>query len=104
MADVDFRRATRAVWTVVEEANRCIDAARPWELARREREGDPAAGARLDAVLVALVAACRVLADELRPFVPGAAARITERLTPADGRLPTPRPLFPRLREDTRPV
>ncbi|MGW4344171.1 methionine--tRNA ligase [Streptomyces sp. NPDC004690] len=104
LADFDFRRATRAVWTVVEEANRCIDAARPWELARRERGGDPAAGSRLDAVLVALVAACRVLADELRPFVPGAAARIAERLTPADGRLPTPRPLFPRLREDTRPV
>ncbi|GGL94797.1 hypothetical protein GCM10010129_43350 [Streptomyces fumigatiscleroticus] len=96
LADFDFRRALRAVWSIVEEANRCVDAARPWELARAERQGDGAAARRLDAVLGALVAACRVLAGELGPFVPGAAARIAEQLTPVEGRLPAARPLFPR--------
>jgi methionyl-tRNA synthetase len=104
LADFDFRRATRAVWTIVEEANRHVDATRPWELARRERRGDPAAARQLDAALAALVAACRVLAAELRPFLPGAAARLTAHLTPVDGRLPQPQPLFRRLQETPRPA
>jgi methionyl-tRNA synthetase len=102
LADFDFRRAGHAVWHIVEEANRCIDATRPWELAREERKGDSEAAKRLDTVLVTLVAACRVLADELRPFVPDAAARITQRLTPVEGRLPAAEPLFPRLQEDAQ--
>ncbi|MBV2354146.1 methionine--tRNA ligase [Streptomyces sp. J2-1] len=100
LAAYDFRRALGAVWAVVEEANRCVDAARPWELARAERAGDAGAGARLDHVLRALVAACGVLAEELRPFVPDAAERIRERLTPVGGRLPVSRPLFGRLRTE----
>ncbi|MGY0064409.1 methionine--tRNA ligase [Streptomyces sp. LZ34] len=104
LADFDFRRATRAVWNVVEEANRCIDATRPWELARAERQGDSEAAKRLDTVLATLVTACRVLADELRPFIPDAATRITGQLTPVEGRLPAAQPLFPRLQEDTRPA
>ncbi|MFE7854770.1 hypothetical protein [Streptomyces sp. NPDC057403] len=43
--------------------------------------------------------ACRVLGEELRPFVPGAAARIAERVSAVDGVLPPTRPLFPRLRQ-----
>lgn len=101
LAGFDFRRALHAVWDIVEEANRLVDAARPWELARAERQGDAAAGRRLDAVLLILVRACRVLADELSPFVPDAAARINDQVTPAEGRLPAPRPLFPRLQQDT---
>lgn len=102
LADFDFRRAIGAVWTIVEEANRCIDATRPWELSREERRGDSAAAKRLDAVLLALVTACRALADELSPFVPDAASRIAGQLTAADGRLPASQPLFPRL-QDTQP-
>ncbi|WNM34882.1 methionine--tRNA ligase [Streptomyces sp. Li-HN-5-11] len=98
LADFDFRRATRAVWSIVEEANRCIDATRPWELARAERQGDSASAQRLDTVLATLVTACRVLADELCPFIPDAASRITEQLTPVEGILPAARPLFPRDR------
>ena len=100
--DFDFRRAIRAAWEIVEEANRCIDTARPWELARAERQGDGVAARRLDTVLSALVAACGVLADELQPFVPDAAARIAEQVTPVDGGLPAAHPLFPRLREHPR--
>jgi methionyl-tRNA synthetase len=102
LADFDFRRAIRAIWDIVEEANRCIDATRPWELARKERQGDSEAAEQLDTVLVSLVTACRVLADELRPFIPDAATRITGQLTPVEGRLPAARPLFPRLQQDTQ--
>ncbi|MCL6672440.1 methionine--tRNA ligase [Streptomyces panaciradicis] len=101
LADHDFRGAVQAAWNIVEEANRCIDATRPWELARAERQGNAAAAERLDAVLTALVTACRVLGEELRPFVPGAAARIAERVSAVHGVLPPTRPLFPRLRQST---
>ncbi|MFF7676261.1 methionine--tRNA ligase [Actinacidiphila glaucinigra] len=95
--DVDFRRAAAAVWRIVDEANRCIDETRPWELARAERRHRSAcAGHRLDGVLAALVHACRTLAGELEPFLPDAAALIARRCAPGpDGRLPSPAPLFP---------
>ncbi|MEU1278579.1 methionine--tRNA ligase [Streptomyces sp. NPDC005805] len=93
----DFRQACAAVWTIVEEANRCVDATRPWESARAERAGDTAAGERLDDALAALLEACRVLADRLAPFLPGAAARVAAQCAPVDGVLPPPGPLFPRL-------
>ena len=101
LADFDFRRAVDAAWDIVEEANRCIDTTRPWELARAERQGNTDAAERLDAVLAALVGACRVLGDELRPFVPEAAERIARQVTPVDGTLPEAEPLFVRLQERT---
>jgi len=45
-----------------------------------------------------LVAACRTLAAELAPFLPGLAARVAAACTAGpDGRLPAPKPLYPRL-------
>jgi methionyl-tRNA synthetase len=90
LADFDFRLATAAVWRVVEEANRYVEEARPWQLART---GDAAA---LDQALGVLLAACQAAGELLAPFLPDAAARITTQCTPVDGRLPEPRPLFPR--------
>jgi methionyl-tRNA synthetase len=89
LAEADFRRACAAVWTIVDEANRHIERVRPWELARA---GD---GAGLDAALAALVAACRSLAGELAPLLPGTAAAIARQCH--GDRLPAPVPLFPRL-------
>jgi methionyl-tRNA synthetase len=92
----DFRRATAAVWAIVEEGNRYVEAVRPWELARAERTaGAPAV--RLDAALGVLLGACRRLAEELAPFLPRAAARIAAQCAAPSGRLPEPRPLFPRV-------
>ncbi|MEW1863893.1 methionine--tRNA ligase [Streptomyces sp. NPDC088194] len=93
----DFRRAGAAVRSIVEEANRAVEATRPWESAKAERGGDPAAGARLDAVLAALHRGCVALAVAVEPFLPGAAARIAAQVTPVDGVLPPARPLFPRI-------
>jgi methionyl-tRNA synthetase len=86
------RRATAAVWDIVDQANRHIEQVRPWELAR---SGSREADRRLDAALAALVAGCRSLADELAPFLPGAAAAVAGQC--AGQRLPAPAPLFPRL-------
>jgi methionyl-tRNA synthetase len=91
----DFRRATAAVWAIVEEGNRYVEAVRPWELAAAERAGAPRE--RLDAALGVLVGACRRLAEELAPFLPEASARIAAQCATPSGRLPAPRPLFPRI-------
>jgi methionyl-tRNA synthetase len=94
LEDFDFRRATGAVWRIVDEANAFVDRARPWELARAGRDG----ASRLDAVLAQLLAACSVLGRELEPFLPDLAARVTAQCTPGgDGQLPVPRPVFRRL-------
>ena len=87
----DFRQATAAVWAIADEANRFINRARPWDLAK----ADP--GGQLDAVLYLLTRACSAAGRELAPFLPDAAARITRQCTPRDGRLPAPSPVFRRL-------
>jgi methionyl-tRNA synthetase len=94
LAEADFRRATGAVWAIVEEANRAIEGVRPWTLATAApptRDGE-----RLDATLAVLLDACRVLAGQLAPFLPDAAARIAAQCRVA-GPLPAPEPLFPRI-------
>jgi methionyl-tRNA synthetase len=73
----DFRAATGALCDVVDHANRLIAAEQPWLLAG---SGDPASATRFDDVLATLVETCRVLAGELRPFLPGGAQRLRERL------------------------
>ena len=93
--EFDFRLATAAVWAIADEANRFVNRARPWDLAKAERAGE--APARLDAVLSLLARACSALGRELIPFLPDAAARITRQCTPRDMRLPVPSPVFRRL-------
>jgi methionyl-tRNA synthetase len=97
LARFDFRAAAAAVFEIVEEANRYVEVAAPWHLARAERAGDAAAGARLDQVLGALIAACQVLAAEIWPFVPDLAARVAAACHDFDGTLPRPQPVFPRI-------
>jgi methionyl-tRNA synthetase len=95
LENFDFRQATGAVWSIVDEANGFVNRTRPWELARTGPGGDPQ---RLDAVLAQLLGACCVLGRELTPFLPGTAARVSAQCTPGgDGRLPVPRPVFRRL-------
>jgi methionyl-tRNA synthetase len=95
LADFAFRSAAGAVWQVAHQANGYINQVRPWTLA-----GDPASAARLDAALGTRYRACQVLAAELAPFLPDAAARIAAQLTPVSpgGPLPRPEPVFRRLR------
>jgi methionyl-tRNA synthetase len=93
----DFRRATAAVWGLVEEANRYVERAAPWRLARAEGDGDVEAGAELDTALAVLVHAVRTLGEQLRPFLPDLAEQVAAQSRVSGGRLPPPRPLFPKL-------
>jgi methionyl-tRNA synthetase len=93
----DLRAAATALWDVVVEANRLVSTTQPWELAKRARSGDAEAGERLDAVLAALVDACRAIAAELAPFLPAAAARIAAALDDLD--VGQGRSLFPKFEQ-----
>jgi methionyl-tRNA synthetase len=97
LARPDFRAATIALASVIGQANRCIEDTAPWRLARSAADGDVAAAAQLDAVLAALTGACRTLAAELTPFLPGLAAKVAAASDGSPGRLPAPEPLYPRL-------
>jgi methionyl-tRNA synthetase len=70
----ELDRALDAVWELVRASNRYIDANEPWRLARRADE--PAARARLEAVLGAAIAALRVIALGLAPFLPELSSRL----------------------------
>ncbi|MEW9551261.1 methionine--tRNA ligase [Nonomuraea sp. NPDC050783] len=85
LEDFDFRRAAGAVWTIVEEANRYAERERPWRQPAAARERS----------LGTLVRACRDLAAELEPFLPGAAARVAAAV--GGDRLGPPEPLYRRL-------
>ncbi len=100
LAGFDFRAATAAVWAIVDAANRLINRARPWDLARAERDGAVPAGRQLDAVLAGLAGACQALGAQLAPFLPDAAARITRQCTPSGGQLPAAVPVLRRIDGD----
>jgi methionyl-tRNA synthetase len=90
----DFRAATAAVWQIVDRANQYIELSAPWHLAKAEH-ADASAAARLDAVLAAVIGACRVLAAELAPFIPDTAARVAAQCGPSP--LPPAEPVFARV-------
>jgi methionyl-tRNA synthetase len=104
-----IHRALEALWGVVAEANRYVDAQAPWAL----RKTDPA---RMATVLYVLAETIRRLAILAQPVVPDAAARMLDQLAvPADRRsfadlgddaalaagtaLPKPQGVFPRFVE-----
>jgi methionyl-tRNA synthetase len=97
MARFDFRAATAAVWKIVEEANRHVVETAPWNLAKAEKAGDASASRALSDTLALLIHASRVVADELTPFLPDAAARVAAQLGNGQSELGKPEPLFPRI-------
>ena len=80
----DLRGAADAVWRVVEHANRTVSELRPWELARSAAAGDADAGRRLDAILGDLLEVAGILGEEIEPFLPAAATRISGTLRTLD--------------------
>jgi methionyl-tRNA synthetase len=53
---------------------------RPWALARGEREGNFGLGRQLNVVLWELAECLRLVAEALRPFLPGTAGAIATQL------------------------
>ncbi len=116
-----LHEALTALWNFVSAANKAVDEAQPWTLAKQAKAGDADAESRLRLVLADLVEACRLVGLAVAPFMPGMAPRILEQLGypyeyAADGNggpalldrlawgaaagpgrvTPTPTPLFPR--------
>jgi len=102
-----FHRGLEAIWQVVGDANRYVDAQAPWEL----RKSDPP---RMQTVLYTLAETIRHLAILIQPVMPEAAANMLDQLEiSADKRdfshfgpdhalapgtaLPKPSPVFPRF-------
>jgi len=99
-----IHKALEAIWQVVGDANRYVDAQAPWAL----RKTDPE---RMATVLYVLADVIRMLGIYVQPVVPGSAARLLDQLALAPGArsfadietalapgtpLPAPRPVFPR--------
>jgi methionyl-tRNA synthetase len=120
--DCLLHEALGTIWAVVGEANRYVDAEKPWELNKAAKGGDESAAARLRDVLGDLIEACRLIALAAAPFLPGTAPRVLAQLGYAyvygqdgnggpplldelrwgahageDGTLTEAQPLFPRL-------
>ncbi len=105
MDEQAFHAALGAIWAVIGDANRYVDAQAPWAL----RKTDPA---RMATVLYALAETIRCIALFVQPFMPDACAKILDQLAvPEDARdfaglgaaletgraLPKPAPVFPRF-------
>jgi methionyl-tRNA synthetase len=85
MAGFAFHRALEAIWEFLDAGNRYIDAAKPWELAKRDPEA-------LRRVLGHGAEVLRLVGLFLSPFMPSTATKIWARLgiahSPADARMP----------------
>jgi methionyl-tRNA synthetase len=66
--------------TVVPEANRFVDAEKPWDLNKASKAGDASASDRLGNVLGDLVEACRVVGLAIAPFMPNTSPRVLAQL------------------------
>ena len=102
-----IHRMLEAIWFVVGEANRYVDAQAPWAL----RKSDPE---RANSVLFVLIDVIRILGIYVQSVVPGSAAKLLDQVSaPEDKRLfehigdritpgtalPEPSPIFPRYVE-----
>ena len=102
-----FHRALIAIWEVIADANRYVDAQAPWALAKT----DPA---RRDTVLWVLAETIRRVTLLVQPFMPDSTGKILDQLAVAAGdraftsfdkelvsgtALPAPQGVFPRFVE-----
>ncbi|MFL5683799.1 MAG: hypothetical protein ACJ77O_11725, partial [Chloroflexota bacterium] len=75
-----LHEALGTIWAFVGEANRFVDAEKPWELHKAAKAGDDAAAERLRTVLGDLIEACRLIAIAAAAFLPATAPRVLAQL------------------------
>lgn len=90
--DLEFDQALKEWNKIVAWANKQIDDAAPWKLAKSTEENDQK---QLQELLKQLVATIRSLAETITPFMPGVAAAVLAQLN-AD-KITKGEPLFPRI-------
>ncbi|TVQ36002.1 MAG: methionine--tRNA ligase [Geminicoccaceae bacterium] len=108
LAVQQFHKALEAIWEVIGEANRYVDAQAPWTLRKTD-------SARMATVLYTLAEIVRRLALLTQPFMPDASAKLLDQLAVCTGArqlahieaalvpgtpLPKPEGVFPRYVED----
>jgi len=109
MAAYDHRAALAALWELVRRGNSFIEESAPWKLAA----AGEASSQRLDTVLHTVAETLRIIALDLRAFLPASSARMLEQLAPdlteamqgtrtwgttlAGVRTGAPQPIFPRV-------
>lgn len=94
----DLRRLAQAVVDEVNAANQLVETAKPWELAKQEREGSRSAGDSLDRCLGDLYAILNQITGRLRPLLPAIAEVLSAALHPDEANvLPPAAPLIQRL-------
>jgi len=81
---LEFQKALTAIWQVISQANRYIEKAAPWALAK-----DPDKKERLQCVLYYTTETLRILSGLIAPFMPDAAKEMSKQLG------------FPELSKDT---
>jgi methionyl-tRNA synthetase len=92
-ATADHRpdRALSAIFELVEDANRFVEAEAPWRLLGSTGAGDRA---RLERCLSTLAAVIREVGSALAPYLPDTALRIEARIGAKTGRVEPGPPLF----------
>lgn len=85
----EFSKAFDYVWEKVQQLNKDIDAAKPWELAKNGET------AKVQEVLTSLVSGLLAVAQLLVPFLPETSAKIQKTFTAAEI-TPPGTPLFPK--------
>ena len=100
VARYDVRGACAAIVALAAAGNRFLESEAPWQLARQDGAGDAPAARRFEAVVDAVLSACRVAATELRPFLPDGADRLIAQLAPGAR---STAPAFPRIGAERRP-
>jgi methionyl-tRNA synthetase len=106
------------VQELVTASNRYIDDRKPWELNKAAKAGDETAAGQIETVLANLIESLRLIAVQLRPFIPDGADRIAAQLAldsadaPGDTAstewgdalagvtLPKASPVFPRIERE----
>jgi len=75
LSRLEFQKALGAIWELVSQANRYIEKAAPWVLAKdRKKQG------RLQTVLYYTAESLRVISGLITPFMPGAAKEMSRQL------------------------
>ena len=72
--------ALAGIWSFVGDANRFVDAEKPWELNKAAKGGNTEAAERLRVALGDLVEACRLIALAAASFLPASAPRVLAQL------------------------
>jgi methionyl-tRNA synthetase len=87
--EYNFSLALEKIWELIAMANKYVEEAKPWNLAKENRVEE------LKAFIAVMAGAIKKVRESLEPFMPETAASIKEQL--GSERINKGKPLFPRI-------